>query len=242
MRPEKAKIISQLQQDILLLQGYKPADGSEVDMGLCFLREAFPNGAFPLGAVHEFLSPCAEDMAATSGFIAGLLSRLMAKGGTSLWISSARKLFPPALKNFGIQPDRFIFIDLQKEKHVTWAMEEALKCGALTAVIGEMHEISFTASRRLQLAVEQSQVTGFILRNYPRNFNATACVARWKITPLLSEASDNLPGIGFPRWKIDLLRIRNGKPGSWEVKWENGRFQTIDKITSIVEEQQKKTG
>ena len=242
MRAEKAKIISQLQQDILLLQGYKPADGSAVDMGLGFISEAFPNGSFPLGAVHEFLSPCAEDTAATSGFIAGLLSPLMGNGGTSLWISSTRKLFPPALKNFGIQPDRFIFIDLQKEKHVIWAMEEALKCSALTAVIGEMQEISFTASRRLQLAVEQSQVTGFILRKNSQKLNTTACVSRWKITPLISESMDDLPGIGFPHWKVELVRMRNGKSGSWEVKWEDGRFQPVFKHASNVQELQKKTG
>ena len=100
MQAEKAKIISQLQQDILLLQGYKPADGSAVDIGLGFISEAFPNGSFPLGAVHEFLSVGAEDTAATSGFIAGLLSPLMGSGGISLWISSARKLFPPASEKF----------------------------------------------------------------------------------------------------------------------------------------------
>ena len=146
------------------------------------------------------------------------------------------------MKNFGIQPDRFIFIDLQKEKHVAWAMEEALKCGAVTAVIGEMHEISFTASRRLQLAVEQSQVTGFILRSNPQKLNVTVCVSRWKITALISESPDDLPGIGFPQWKVELLRIRNGKCGSWDVKWEDGRFQQVYKPAIIDKELQKKTG
>ena len=242
MQAEKAKIISQLQQDILLLQGYKPADRSAVDIGLGFIREAFPNGSFPLGAVHEFLSVGAEDIAATTGFIAGLLSPLMGSGGTSLWISSTRKLFPPALKSFGIQPDRFIFIDLQKEKHITWAMEEALKCSALTAVIGEMKEINFTASRRLQLAVEQSKVTGFILRSNPQKLNPTACISRWKISTLISESPDDLPGIGFPHWLVELLRIRNGKCGSWEVKWKDGRFQQVYKPAQITQERQKKIG
>jgi|SRR5688572_14554503 protein ImuA len=242
MSTEKANIISQLQRDILLLQGFKPRNSTAVDMGLGLIKDAFPNASFPLGAVHEFLSMGTEDLAATSGFIAGLLAPLMKSGGTSLWISSARKLFPPALKSFGIQPDRFIFIDLQREKHVTWAMEEALKCGALTAVIGELQEISFTSSRRLQLAVEQSQVTGFILRSNPRKVNTTACVSRWKITSLISETTGDLPGIGFPHWKVELLRIRNGKSGSWEVKWQDGRFQTLYKVDSIEKEQQKKTG
>lgn len=105
-----------------------------------------------------------------------------------------------------------------------WAMEEALKCGALTAVVGEMQEISFTASRRLQLAVEQSQVTGFILRRKATNINTTACVSRWRISPLPSHSVDSLPGIGYPSWKVELMRIRNGRPGVWEIRWEDGRF------------------
>ena len=98
--PEKAKIISQLQQDILLLQGYKPADGSAVDMGLGFISEAFPNGSFPLGAVHEFLSACAEDTAATSGFIAGLLSPLMAKWWNFVVDQFRAKTFSTSIEKF----------------------------------------------------------------------------------------------------------------------------------------------
>jgi protein ImuA len=235
MLAERANIISQLQKDILLLQGYKPASNAAVDVGLGPIKEAFPNHTFPLGAVHEFLSAGLEGAAATSGFIAGLLAGLMGGGGTSLWVSSSRTLFPPALRSFGIQPDRFIFIDLQKERHGLWAIEEALKCGALTAVVGEMQEISFTASRRLQLAVEQSQVTGFILRNNVRKPNTTACVSRWRITPLPSVSADDLPGIGFPHWKVELLRIRNGRPGIWEIKWEDGRFLLSRDVTHTVE-------
>ncbi len=164
MSAKRTDIIARLQSDILSLQGFKPGKNTAMDMGLGPIKDAFPNGSFPLGAVHEFLSIGTEDTAATAGFIAGLLSPLMVKWWDFVVDQFIRKLFPPALESFGIQPDRFIFIDLQKEKHVIWAMEEALKCSALTAVIGEMQEISFTASRRLQLAVEQSQVTGFILR------------------------------------------------------------------------------
>lgn len=239
---ERAAVISQLQNEILLLEGFKPGKNTAVDLGLGPIIKSFPNSSFPLGAVHEFLAAGMEDSASSIGFIAGLLHPLMKNGGTSLWISASRKLFPPALRSFGIQPDRFIFIDLQKEKHVTWAMEEALKCGALTAVIGELQEIGFTASRRLQLAVEQSQATGFILRNNPRNLQATACVARWKITSLMSEVADDLPGVGFPHWKVELLKVKNGKPGSWEIKWEDGRFQPVYKINPHFDEQRKQTG
>jgi protein ImuA len=58
--------------------------------------------------------------------------------------------------------------------------------------------------------------------------NTTSCVSRWKITSLASERVDDLPGIGFPKWRVELLRIRNGKPGSWDVQWMNGKFVVDD--------------
>jgi protein ImuA len=239
---KKADIMAALQTDILRLQGFKPVNSLAVDMGLGHIKDAFPNATFPLGAVHEFISAKTEDAAATGGFMAGLLSSLLGNSGAALWISASRTLFPPALKSFGIQPDRFIFVDLQKEKDVIWAMDEALKCGALAAVVGEMQEISFTASRRLQLAVEQSQVTGFILRNHYRQLNTTACVSRWKITSLPSDPVDDLPGIGFPTWRVELLRIRNGRSGVWDMQWREGKLLPVYKSLSQAPEQQQKTG
>ena len=46
-----------------------------------------------------------------------------------------RTIFPPALKSFGIAPDKIIFIDLKKEKEILWAMEEALKCDGLQQLL-----------------------------------------------------------------------------------------------------------
>jgi len=252
-------LIQKLQADILRLQGFKTAKNTSPDIGLGFMREAFPNRSFPIGAVHEFLSDQTESIAPASGFIAGLLSSLMRNRGTTLWISSNRTLFPPALKSFNLEPDRFIFIDLKREKDVLWAMEETLKCSPLTAVVSEVRHMDFTASRRLQLAVEESQVTGFIIRHNVQNPNTTACVSRWKITSLQSDpiVADSfsgqkygvLPGIGFPKWKIELLRMRNGRTGAWDIQWINGRFVPSMETSvhpkfsiDIPEEAERKTG
>lgn len=241
MQTSKAHIIAQLQKDILPLQGFKPAAGDiGFDGGLGFIKHAFPNDSFPLGAIHEFFCSGAEDVSASAGFIAGILSALMRRGGVSVWISSSQMIFPPALKTFGIEPDKIIFIAVQKEKEILWVMEEALKCDGLAAVIAETPELSFTASRRFQLAVEQSRVTGFIIRRNPKNL-ATACVTRWHITPLPSGSEDDLPGLGFPRWNAELLKVRNGTPGKWQLEWA-GRFRNVYKLASITKEQQRKIG
>lgn len=233
--------MAQLQADIVRLQRFCSSRNAALDIELGPLSEAFPNGSFPIGAVHEFLTTSKEDVAATHGFVSGILSALMKSSGAVLWISAAQIPFPPALKNLGIEPDRFVFLSLSQEKDVLWAMEEALKCGALKAVVCEVRDLSFTESRRLQLAVEQSQVTGFILRYNVRKINTTACVSRWKITSLASDPIEDLPGVGYPKWKVELLRIRNGKAGSWEIQWKDNHFVPVEALP-VITPQRHKTG
>jgi protein ImuA len=229
------EIISKLQKDILQQEGYKhqPADIKGI-AGLGAIEAAFPGGVFPAGAIHEFLAFEPEHGAASSGFIAGLLNTLMQKESACVWVSAVRKLFPPALKAFGVVPDRIIFVNVPREKDVLWVMEEALKCKGLAAVIAEVRELTFMQSRRLQLVVETSCVTGFILRNDARRMNPTACTARWQIKPVPSQLEDGMPGVGFPRWQVELLRVRNGKPGRWTVEWQSGQFNLVTEKTIMV--------
>ena len=181
-------------------------------------------------------------MCSHTSFIAGIISSLMRNRGALLWISATRNIFPPALQSFGIAPDKIIFIDLQKDKEVLWAMEEALKCKGLAAVVGEIKELDFTTSRRLQLAVESSKSTGFILRKDPTNIQTTACVTRWQISSIKSELETGMPGVGFPRWNVELLKVRNGKPGTWQVEFSAGRFRHISTAIAVPLIQKKKTG
>jgi protein ImuA len=241
MLDAKRDIINKLQKDILLMQGFKPIALNAVDnTGLGFVQTAFPNGIFPKGAIHEFINAEAEHAAASGGFIAGLLKSLMIHQGACLWISSSRTIFPPALKSFEVEPERMIFVDLKREKDVLWATEEALKCDGLAAVIAEVKEITFMQSRRLQLAVEKSKVTGFILRSDANKITATTCVARWKITPLPSKLEDDMPGVGFPRWNVELLKVRNGNPGSWKIEWSEKGFMQIDE--TVLKQEERKAG
>jgi len=223
-------IISQLRKDILTLQGVKPAEGNAGAFGLGPVELAFPNGICPVGAIHEFLIAAPEHEASSAGFLSGLLNVLMQNGSSCLWISTSRTLFPPALQAFGVEPDRIIFVDLQRERDVLWVMEEALKCEGLTAVVAELRDINFAQSRRLQLVVEKSKVTGFILRAEPNKVTSTACVARWRITPLPSELEEGMPGVGFPRWNVELLKVRNGNPGSWKIEWAEGHFKPVTEL------------
>lgn len=226
------------------MQGFTaPPQGKHVNFGLGAAEKGFPNGSFPTGAVHELVSGSPQDAAACTGFMAALLGKLMQSGGLSLWISQKRTLYPPALKFFGIDPDRVIFIDVNNEKDLLWMTEEALKCQALSAVIAEIKDLDLTASRRLQLAVEHSRVTGLLHRINPRILGNTACAARWKITPIPSVLQDQMPGMGFFRWDVQLLKVRNGEPGHWKIQWTTSTFEhIIEKVQSAPDKDLLKTG
>ena len=234
----KKELIERLQKDILQWEGYKPPSVGAGDLvGLGPVEAAFPNGVFPMGAVHELVCGSSEQAAAGGGLVTGILSVLLRQGGVSVWIGRARHLFAPALTIFGVEPDRVIFISLTKDKEALWVMEEALKCSGLKAVICEVCELNFKQSRRLQLAVEQSRVSGFVLRNAADQLGSTACAARWRVKPLPSADLNGLPGVGFLRWRVELLKVRNGQTGSWVLEWKNGRFNTIEENMVLAERQ-----
>lgn len=236
----KADLLVKLQNDILCLQGFKPAfTESQSDFGLGRILHSFPTAFFPIAGVHEFICAGQEEATASGAFVASILSSSMNKGGVSVWVGSSRLVFPSALQLLGVAADKIIFIDLKREKDVLWVVEEALKCNALTAVVGEICELDFTASRRFQLVIENSGVGCFLLRRRPRNL-ATASLTRWQIQSLPSNVEDDLPGVGHPRWQVNLLKVRNGKPGNWEVEWVDGKFRHPSKLSVINSALQKK--
>ena len=225
----RSAVVDRLQKEILHMQGYKPLQANAWSIpGLEAIESAFPNSVFPTGAIHEFLTYEQEHTAATSGFIGGLMKSLMKRDSICIWVSAMRRSFPIAFKSFGMAPDRILFIDLEREKDVLWATEEAMKCKGIGAVIAEVRELTFMQSRRLQLAVEESKVTGFILRSDPRRICTTASIARWQIIPRPSVQEGSLPGVGYPRWEVNLQKARNGRPGKWTIEWTANRFTHVE--------------
>jgi protein ImuA len=231
---EKSKLVHQLRKKIRELEGF-PVHIE--DNGPCFglgsIESAFPDGSFPVGVNHEFISTKMPEASAVNGFIAGLLGTFMRKGKFCMWISHRRTLFPPGLKRFGVAPHQVIFVDVKREKDVLWAVENALQCDQLAAVVGELQDISFAQSQRLQLAVERSRVTGFLHRYQPRTQHNLAFATRWKITPIASRLDNQMPGVGFTALNVELLKVRNGKPGLWQMEWKDGGFRHLPPVFTV---------
>lgn len=229
MTTARADIIQKLQREILALGGISSVpQGAGIPAGPSFWKEHFPNGSLPLAAMHEFISHTQEDHAASSGFIAALMSNCLPKHGAIVWVSPEPLIFPPALCSFNMLPQEVIFIHPANEKDLLWVTEEALKCAGLRAVIAETRNLPAMAARRYQLAVEKSKVTGFLVNRTKGDPITNNCVSRWKVNTAPSHTVEGIPGIGQPRWHVDLQKIRNGKPGQWTMEWSGQELHAVN--------------
>ncbi len=198
--------------------------------GVPIVDAALPQGGLALGALHEVAGggDGAVDGAIAALFAAGVAARLP---GQVLWCLTRPDLFAPALQQVGLDPDRVLYLEAGDEKSLMACFEEGLRHGGLGAVVAETARLSMTASRRLQLAAEASGVTAIAVRRWRRASEAadfgqpTAAVTRWRVT---AQPSSPLPapGVGRPRWFVELLRCRSGDCAEFSLEAcdEKGRL------------------
>lgn len=219
---DRPALLSALRASVALLDrsGGGAADGGD-GIPLCdALDSALPGGGLSRAAVHEVL---AAEPGAAAGFCALVLARA---GGTVLWIAPEPDAWPPGLARFGLSPADLVLVQAPRPVDGLWAMEEALRCPGVSGALLVLRALDLTAARRLQLAAEAGGAVGLLVRPDEEESGASAALTRWRVgaLPGTGRAAHDL---GDPRWRLDLLRCRGGKPGSWSVVWrgEAGRLQ-----------------
>jgi protein ImuA len=183
---------------------------------------SLPAGGLARGALHEVMETgrAGEHIACATLFAAAIAARLR---GAVLWCLKRRDLFAPGLAAVGLHPDRLIFAETYREDDLLPCMEEGLREAGLAAVVGEVTRLGLTASRRLQLAAEKSGPMALVIRRWRSERESrlpgepTAALTRWRVSAAPSAVLP-VPGVGRPRWRLDLIRCKGGEPHSWLVE------------------------
>jgi len=218
-------MIEELRQRLQALQ--KPA-GIEDGPGLLPLGpsavDGVLGGGLARGALHEIAAAGEAHLAAATGFALGL-----AGGGQPVcWIAEdmaqleSGAPYGPGLDPFNLAPERLLTVAVPHARDLLWAMEEALRCRAIGAVIGELRhgELDAVAVRRLSLAAAEHGALALLLRAKPRS-DASTAATRW-----IAGAAPSAPvraefGFGAPRFAVHLVRNRRGPTGSWILEWSD---------------------
>ena len=195
-------IVEELRARIQRLEGAAGRRHSGLPFGLKAIDRHLPGGGLAFGALHEVAGGGhgAIEGAAAALFTAGLAARTR---GKILRCLTRPDLFAPALAQAGLMPDRVIYVEAGNEKSVLICFEEGLRHGGLGAVVAEVALLSMTASRRLQLAAENSSTIGIAIRRWRRPAEAadfgqpTASVTRWRVT-VLPATPLPVQGVGRP--------------------------------------------
>lgn len=215
-------VMARLKEQIDRIQGGTTRRRAILSFGLSELDDRLPSKGLELGALHEVAGGGngAIDGAAASLFVAGIAARTT---GKVLWCMTRSDLFAPAIAQAGLGADRVIYVEAGDDKTVLACAEEGLRHGGLGAVVGEVARLSMTASRRLQLAAEGSGTIAFAIRRWRRQADAvdfgqpTAAVTRWRVSVLPSTPLP-VPGVGRPRWLVELIRCRAGESADFELE------------------------
>jgi hypothetical protein len=146
-----------------------------------------------------------------------------------------------AAPGFATVPPRLLTIDACARAQRLWAFEETLRAGAPVAVLAELDNVDFNASRRLQLAAAANRTAALILDQGPERTHHSAARTRWRIAaagsdpgPAFAARHATPKGVGMmagggmmagvdlgpgaPRWHVALRRAPHGRPGTWLIE------------------------
>ena len=175
-----------------------------------------------------------QDAAAAFAFALGRLADLKdprpwVMATTPAWLRERGRPFARGLAGQGPGPERLVWIRAEKEAAALWALEEALKSGAVAAGLVTAEQPAFVTTRRLDFAAREGGARGVVLRCGPA-LDLSAARMRWRIAaaPSTSGRFDPLAP-GATRLMAELARRRSGPPGRWELEQddETGGFRVV---------------
>jgi protein ImuA len=202
-------------------------------------------GGFPTpspGLLHEVFADDQRDAGAPLGFALGQARQLLSPERPAILVlqlvrdgQNVGLPYGLGLASFGIDPQSIVIGRVEAAVELLWAMEEAIACRAVAAVIADIgtpiKALDFTASRRLSLRAAAAGSSAFILR-FGRDREASASRLRWRISPTLSSSprfDERAPGAA--RWLVQLEKGRLGSrsdPVEWLLDWTKDGFSIVE--------------
>jgi protein ImuA len=199
-------------------------------------------GGLLRAGLHEVYASEVEDASAAAGFALILAARAQEGEGrlraqSLVWVREERatracgRLYALGLAELGVDPASLTTVQARDERAALRAGADAVKCGALGAVVIELYGAArlydLTASRRLALAAAQSGVMVLLVR-VRADPAPSAAHTRWQVGAALSAPLDaNAPG--RPAFNVTLLRQRGGVAGfETRLEWDGDARRCIE--------------
>jgi hypothetical protein len=166
------------------------------------LDRVLPGGGWPLQGLVEILAD--RTGIGELSLLLPALARLCSEGGWLACVSPPHPPYAPALAARGIDVSRILVV---RAPPAEWAMEQALRSGACSAVLGWAACRDRQGLRRLQLAAEQSHCLAVLFRRLRDAQEPSPAVLRIALDGT---------ALGLT---ARILKSRGGRPASVQLGW-----------------------
>jgi len=199
-------IITALREQARRIEGAKrPEGGTVVSTGCDDLDRLFPENGIRRGSLIEWHG---KGQGSGAGSLALITARqACADGGALVVIDREGTFFPPSALSLGIDRERLVVVRPANARDELWAIDQSLRCEAVSAVWGYVERLAARSFRRLQLSAEAGSGVGLFVRPL-----AMLGQPSWSDVRLLVEP---LPAGGrSPQFRVEIVRCHIGRAGS----------------------------
>ena len=127
------------------------------------LDNLLPGQGWPASQLVELLY--SEEGSGELGLILPLLDELSQQERWVLWVDPPHIPYAPALRDAGVNLDRVQVVHSNSRRDRLWCLEQSLKSGCCSAVLGWLPAGQEKAIRRLQVAAAEGDCRGFLFRH-----------------------------------------------------------------------------
>lgn len=193
--------------------GVRHGERSAVALGVRAIDNHLPGGGLMRPGIHHICGPDDPDRhpdGSAAAFALRLAARLQRCESSAarpvLWIedASALSLYGPGLAQWGLDPAQLYMLQSQTLTERLWAMEEALRSGAVAGAVVTANKLDLTASRRLLLAAKTGGSLGIVLSSAAKSAISPGLMSRWRLQMHRPHG-----------WQVALERCRGTQPASW---------------------------
>lgn len=145
------------------------------------LDDALPGNGWPMGAVTELVNDTAG--CGELSLLLPVLARLSQKKHWIVLVDPPWIPYPSALHDRGLALEKLLLVRTQNRKESLWACEQIVRGISGGAMLAWPDTISFSETRRLQLAAEGTRKTVFLFRDRKAADASSPAALRLQLKP-----------------------------------------------------------
>jgi protein ImuA len=236
----RAAALASLRHWLTRQTGWPQSALARLAFELAPLDSHLPHGGLVCGALHEIVPTTQIAFPAAFGFVVAVLTRLLSPARKKVIFvmptygaRQCGRLSGHGLNSLGFDPRRAILVNPAQRQDILWTLVEALRSQAPQAVVGMIDQLDLKTSQKLHLAAVDAGLPLFLLRP-SQNLESSAAATRWRIAPV-SGARNRFGSYAHARWRLQLERCRNGRPGEWVVEYDHvaHRFSLVAALADL---------